>query len=148
VTRAPERRVLATQFAAACSYTALLALLRERYERAHLTELTVIGGVLLSLAPASWLARRSPTTWSQYERRAARGFATVAAPITLWQAWLFVRQLRGALESVMKEPHAVQPRRRWPLLPLKQGAIRMPSLAKLFTFGCKPNERSCLIALC
>jgi hypothetical protein len=92
---APERRVFATQFAAACSYTALLALLRGRYEHAHLTELTVIGGVLLSLAPAAWLARSSPTTWSQYERRTIRGFVLAAIPITIWQAWLFVRRLRG-----------------------------------------------------
>jgi hypothetical protein len=51
---------------------------------------TLIGGMLLSVAP---------TSWSQYERRAVRGFATVVVPITIWQAWLFVRRLRGRGEG-------------------------------------------------
>lgn len=92
---AHERRAFALQFLAACAYVALLAPLRERYEERHLTELTVIGGVLLSLAPAAWLARHEGATWRLYERWAARGFVTVAIPITLWQAALFVRRLRG-----------------------------------------------------
>ena len=62
----------------------MLTLLRRFYERWHLIELTVIGGVLLSLAPARWLAWQAPTTWSQYERRITRGFVTAAVPITIW----------------------------------------------------------------
>jgi hypothetical protein len=93
--RALARRAFTVQFVTACCYALALAPLRRWYERHHLTELTVIGGVLLSLAPANWLARHTPTSWEQYERRVMRGFVTVAVPITAWQAWLFVRRLRG-----------------------------------------------------
>lgn len=93
--RALERRAFAVQFLAACLYALGLAPLRRWYERHHLTELTVIGGVLLSVAPARWLARQAPATWSQYERRITAGFVTVAIPITIWQGWLFLRRLRG-----------------------------------------------------
>ena len=92
--RALERRAYLVQFAAACLYAALLAPLRRCYERWHLTELTVIGGVLLSVAPARWLARQAPTGWRAYERRVTRGFVVAAVPITAWQAVLFVRRLR------------------------------------------------------
>jgi hypothetical protein len=92
--RAHERRVFAVQFAAACCYALTLASLHPWYKQRHLTELTVIGGVLLSAAPAAYLARSSPTSWAEYERRAVLGFETVAIPITIWQAWLFVRRLR------------------------------------------------------
>jgi hypothetical protein len=93
--RALARRAFAIQFVVACCYALALAPLRRWYERHHLTELTVIGGVLLSMAPANWLARRTPTNWQQYEQHVMRGFATAAVPITLWQAWLFVQRLRG-----------------------------------------------------
>jgi hypothetical protein len=82
--RALERRAFAVQFVAACLYALGLAPLRRFYEKYHLTELTVIGGVLLSVAPARWLARQAPATSSQYE----------GIPITAWQVWLFVRRLR------------------------------------------------------
>lgn len=91
----PTARAYLLQFLAACAYAALLAPLRRWYERHHLTELTVIGGVALSLAPAAWLARTEGATWWLYERRVLRGFVTAAVPITVWQGWLFVRRLRG-----------------------------------------------------
>jgi hypothetical protein len=53
----------------------------------------------LALAPAAWLARQAPTSWSQYERRAVRGFVLAAVPITIWQAWLFVLRLRRREEG-------------------------------------------------
>jgi hypothetical protein len=97
--RSLERRAFAVELLVACCYAAGLELVRERYERAHLTELPVIGGVVLSLFPAAWLARRAPTTWREHERRTVRGFMVAAVPITLWQGALFVRRLlarRGA----------------------------------------------------
>lgn len=98
--RQMERRVWRVQFVAACLYALGLAPLRRWYEQRHLTELTVIGGVLLSLFPAYWLARETPTTWRLYERRVRRGFVTAAIPITVWQVWLLVRRLlRGGRDG-------------------------------------------------
>jgi hypothetical protein len=83
-----ERRVFLLQFAAACAYAAALAPLRPWYEAQHLTILTVIGGTLLALAPAAYLARRQSGAWWHYERWVWLGFVVSGAPIAVWQGGL------------------------------------------------------------
>lgn len=50
------------------------------------TAVSVVGGVLISLAPVMWLARRQrPRNWRVYERMVAAGFVGTGLPIILWQ---------------------------------------------------------------
>jgi hypothetical protein len=74
------------QFALSCLYAAGLERVRPWYERHGLTEATVIVGVLLALWPAQVLNR-----WDR--RHVLLGFVVSGAPITAWQAWLFIKRI-------------------------------------------------------
>lgn len=77
-------RTFLLQFAAACAYALALAPLREWYEREHLTIFTVVGGVLIALAPAAWLGRGP--LWQR--RHVLAGFVVSGLPIAVWQGGL------------------------------------------------------------
>lgn len=102
-----ERGVFVAEFAASVGYACWLQSMRRRYEP-DWTWLTVMGGVVLSAAPAQILARVLPGTWRDYERRIVVGFCVSAGAIIPWQLWQMAKRIgeEQATRQQIGEVHA------------------------------------------
>lgn len=85
--RRDEAAAYAAELAVTGAYAAVLHRLNRRYEP-DWTWLTVMIGVVISTVPARHLARITPTSWRDYERRVLVGFLVSGAVIIPWQLWL------------------------------------------------------------
>lgn len=108
--RTTEAPVYAAELVASVAYATFLQACDRKYEP-DWTWLTVVGGVLISSAPAILLARYDPPTWRDYERRVIAGFLTSGVIIVGWQLWDQAKR-RGRTEGYVlaRRTHAPQER--------------------------------------
>lgn len=110
-------RVVISALSLSTLYASVLSQLERRYpiKPDHIWA-EVAGGVVVSLLPLAWEARRSPElSWRNYELNLWMSFFATGAPIILWQLGEAVMRQHellyymGSRASVVLEDHANNP---------------------------------------